>query len=73
MDTVQCVLAHGICGGKTIRKFRKRVQNHVGDIVRNANISILSHFHEHHNGISKLLKVIGIEKVTPPVRGGDWD
>ncbi|CAJ0915951.1 unnamed protein product [Ranitomeya imitator] len=65
--------------GLTSRALKTRVRGHFRDITNAEGIDDLSllkpiprHFKSHHNCNTKLLRVIGIDKVYVDQRGGNW-
>lgn len=63
--------------GCTTRKLKVRVREHICGAQMgqsfSRNISNISrHFRETHHGYITHPEVVGMEKVTPPPRGGDW-
>ncbi|CAJ0936595.1 unnamed protein product [Ranitomeya imitator] len=59
--------------GKTIRELRRRVGEHLRDIVKKRETPLARHINSVHGGDTSTVKFMGIEKVTKPTRGGDWD
>ncbi|OCT73790.1 hypothetical protein XELAEV_18032754mg [Xenopus laevis] len=59
--------------GKTIREFRRRIMEHVGDVKHKRNTSIANHVNEIHSGDTNTMTFIGIERVDITTRIGDPD
>lgn len=61
--------------GHTSQSLKGRIRKHLSDIpfssVRNVS-SASQHFAVHHSGSTESLGVQGIERVYPPIRGGDF-
>lgn len=61
--------------GHTSQSLKGRIRKHLSDIpfasVRNVS-SASQHFAVHHSGSIESLRVQGIERVFPPIRGGDF-
>ncbi|OCT76067.1 hypothetical protein XELAEV_18031256mg [Xenopus laevis] len=59
--------------GKTIREFRRRIMEHVGDVRHKRNTSIANHINICHNGNTNMMHCIGVEQVLSTTRIGDLD
>ncbi|OCT70307.1 hypothetical protein XELAEV_18037231mg [Xenopus laevis] len=59
--------------GKTIREFRQRIMEHVGDVRHKRNTSIANHINICHNGNTNMMHFIGVEKVLSTTHIGDLD
>ncbi|OCT92081.1 hypothetical protein XELAEV_18015138mg [Xenopus laevis] len=64
-----------ICGkhyvGKTLREFRRRIQEHVGDIKHKRNASVAVHINECHNGNTIVMKFMAVEQLNQTSRVGN--
>lgn len=59
--------------GKTLREFRRRVGEHLGDIRHNRDTPIARHVWIEHGGNPKCLQFKGSDTIRPSPRGGDID
>ncbi|OCT55633.1 hypothetical protein XELAEV_18000345mg [Xenopus laevis] len=70
-----CVVYLMQCGivyvGKTLREFRRRILEHVGDVKHKRNTSIAVHINEHHNGNIKAMQFSAVEQLKQTSRIGD--
>ncbi|OCT56601.1 hypothetical protein XELAEV_18004634mg [Xenopus laevis] len=64
-----------ICGkhyvGKTLREFRRRIQEHVGDVKHKRNTSVAVHINEYHNGNTSAMKFMVVEQLNQTSRVGE--
>lgn len=59
--------------GKTTRKFRRRVGEHLGDIRHQRDTAIAHHIWASHEGDPNALRFMAIDKIPPNLRRGDLD
>ncbi|OCT61211.1 hypothetical protein XELAEV_18047235mg [Xenopus laevis] len=57
--------------GKTLREFRRRILEHVGDVKHKRNTSIAVHINECHNGNIKVMQFSAVEQLKQTSRIGD--
>lgn len=57
--------------GRTTRKLRDRLYDHLYDIDRNHPTNIARHWNDYHNKDVSSLVIQGMEKIVGPLRGGD--
>lgn len=74
---INCDICRKQYVGSRVRKFKTRIGEHVGGIRVDAsslrNISNVSkHFRDTHHGDTTGLRILAIERVFKPQRGGDW-
>ncbi|OCT59690.1 hypothetical protein XELAEV_18000551mg [Xenopus laevis] len=74
-STCVVYVMHCICGkqyvGKTLREFRRRFIEHVGDVKHKHNTSISVHINECHNGNIKAMRFVAVEQLKQTTRVGD--
>ncbi|OCT80569.1 hypothetical protein XELAEV_18027381mg [Xenopus laevis] len=56
---------------KTLREFRRRVLEHVGDVKHKRNTSVAVHINECHNGNTKVMQFFAVEQLKQTSRIGD--
>ncbi|OCT94582.1 hypothetical protein XELAEV_18012259mg [Xenopus laevis] len=57
--------------GKTLREFRRRILEHVGDVKHKRNTSVAVHINECHNGNIKVMQFFAVEQLKQTSRIGD--
>ncbi|OCT63367.1 hypothetical protein XELAEV_18044463mg [Xenopus laevis] len=57
--------------GKTKREFRRRVLEHLGDVLHKRNTSVANHINESHEGDTSVMKFTGMEHIQSTTRIGD--
>ncbi|OCT59808.1 hypothetical protein XELAEV_18000681mg [Xenopus laevis] len=57
--------------GKTIREFRRRIMEHIGDGRHKRNTSVANHINTMHAGKTEMMHFFGIKKVLNTPRVGD--
>ncbi|OCT96871.1 hypothetical protein XELAEV_18009087mg [Xenopus laevis] len=57
--------------GKTKRELRRRVLEHVGDVLHKRNTSVANHINRFHNGNTSVMKFIGVEHIKSTIRIDD--
>ncbi|XP_040275624.1 uncharacterized protein LOC120990787 [Bufo bufo] len=72
VDLAQCTCPLDYVG-KTKREFRRRIRDHVNDILNEKDTSVARHVLQYHGGNTNCLKFMGLQHVPKPKRGGDWD
>ena len=69
------VITCNICNvqyvGRTIRRLRDRLSDHLYDIDKNHNTNVARHWNNVHDKNISSLSIQGIERIVCPVRGGD--
>ncbi|OCT67308.1 hypothetical protein XELAEV_18038598mg [Xenopus laevis] len=59
--------------GKTKREFRRRILEHVGDVLHKRNTSVANHIIHCNNGNTAMMKFIGVEHIKSTTKIGDID
>lgn len=72
---IQCTLCNLIYVGCTKRNLKKRISEHLADILhQRTNVSgAARHFIDVHHGSTGTFKFFGIQKVFRPRRGSNWE
>lgn len=68
---ITCTLCNIQYVGRTIRRLRDCLRDHLYDISTNKNTNVARHWNNVHFRDTSSLAIQGMEQVTTPIRGGD--